>query len=449
MNRICIKGTLLFAVLILLAVAGQSRPSVTGVTLQQTLGSRKAVITYNLSEDAIITLAIETNGVRLAANEVTALEGDVCKLVNSGDNRQINWTAGIDWPEQHTLTAKAIVQAWPTNAPPPYMVVDLSGGANAQTYPVSYYASLEALPNGGLGNDLYRTLRLVMKKVRTQSAWPENGRFLMGSPVSETGRVTISGVEGESEHEVLLTRDYYLGIFEVTQSQWYQVTGRYSQYFSNPNAWESRPVERVSYWMIRSSTNNTGSAGIDWPTTGVMVGSESFLGLLRARTGLSFDLPTEAQWEYACRAGTRGALHDGTANLVSSSSYQYVDALARCTANRIGTISSAVDVENGTAKVGSYLPNAWGFYDMLGNVHELCLDWFQLDLGTTTAIDPVGPVASSFDPGQTGGYEYGRVLKGGSLDVPAWSLRSAYRRAFLEDDNGNYTVGFRLALNID
>lgn len=432
----------------MMALTSKSQLAVSGVVLEHVPGTRQAVITYNLSADAIITMAIETNGVRLAENEVTALDGDVCGLVTAGNNRKIDWTMGVDWPEQNVASAKAILQVWPTNAPPPYAVIDLSGGAGASTYPVYYYASLEALPNGGLENDLYRTVRLVLKKVRTGAAWPENGRFLMGSPVSETGRITISGV-GETEHEVLMTSDYYLGVFEVTQSQWYQVTGRYSQYFANANSWESRPVERVSYWMIRSSTNNTGNAGVDWPTTGAAVGPESFLSLLRSRTGLSFDLPTEAQWEYACRAGTRGALNDGTINLVSSSSYQYVDALARCTTNRTGTISSAVDVENGTAKVGSYLPNAWGFYDMLGNVQELCLDWFQVDLGTVSSIDPAGPDTSAFDPDQTGSYEYGRLLKGGALDTSAWALRSAYRRAFLENDNGNYTVGFRLAVNFD
>jgi formylglycine-generating enzyme required for sulfatase activity len=441
---------LFHTVLWLLPGMVKALPEVTGTVLQPVPGARQAVVTYNLSEPAIVTLAIETNGVRLAEGEVTALEGDVCRVVQPGAGRQIIWNMGPDWPERQTAAARAVVQAWPTNTPPPVMVIDLYGGPRAAEYPVYYYTGLEALPDGGLDNEVYRTLRLVMKRVRTQKAWPENGRFLMGSPVSETGRVMVSGAEAEAEHEVVLTKDYYLGLFELTQSQWYQVVGATPGYFREVNAWEARPVEYVSYRMIRSSTNNTENAGVNWPTTGKTVGGDSFVGLLRARTGLGFDLPTEAQWEYACRAGTRGALHDGTANLTASSSYEHVEELARCTANRSGALNRDVGTENGTARVGSYRPNAWGFYDMHGNVLEYCLDWFQVNLGAGLAVDPRGPDASAFAPGDNAsGYGYGRVLKGGALDTAAWALRSAYRRAFLEEVNNNYTVGFRLAVDLE
>lgn len=151
----------------------------------------------------------------------------------------------------------------------PYCVIDLSDGANASSYPVSY---LTDIPLGGW-TDEYKTTKLVLRLI-------EPGSFLM-----------------RGSYDVTLTNPFYCGVFEVTQKQYELVTG------SNPSMasygkGSSYPVHCVSYNMIRGSSN-----GAMWPSSSA-VDSSSFTGQLQARTGIDFDLPTEAQWEYACRAGT-------------------------------------------------------------------------------------------------------------------------------------------------
>ena len=165
-----------------------------------------------------------------------------------------------------------------------YLVIDLSGGPTAVSYPVSYLASV---PGGGW-SDTYKTTKIVLRHLPAAT-----NAFTMGSQEVELGRGT-----DETQHAVTLSQGFYVCVFEVTQKQWERVTGAWPSYFYNASYRDSRPVEMVSYNAIRGS-----SAGAGWPANNA-VDSTSFLGKLRARTGLTFDLPTESQWEYACRAGT-------------------------------------------------------------------------------------------------------------------------------------------------
>ncbi|MBP5320095.1 MAG: SUMF1/EgtB/PvdO family nonheme iron enzyme [Kiritimatiellae bacterium] len=297
--------------------------------------------------------------------------------------------AGKSAPVAKTSKADAATSAL-------YCVIDLSAGPNAERYPVSYLAKP---PEGGFNTDEYKTTKLVLRRI-------EAGSFIMGdNQTDEAQRMTPS-------HRVTLTKPFHIGIFEVTQSQYALVTGNDPSQFKG----DMRPVEHVSYGMIRGN-----GEGTKWPGSPA-VDTYSFMGKLRAKAGLAFDLPTEAQWEYACRAGTTSAFNNG------GDTEEDLKKLGRFKGNEQG---------RGTTVVGSYEPNAWGLYDMHGNVWEHCLDWYG-DYPLGNAKDPVGP---------SGGDE--RVHRGGAWDQPyARGCRSA-TRSKAGSSHGWRTLGFRVALTCD
>ena len=229
-----------------------------------------------------------------------------------------------------------------------YCVIDVSGGENAASYPVTYLDSASTAVWG----DEYKTTKIVLRRI-------EPGTFDM------SGRTTT------------LTKPYYMGVFPVTQKQYQLVTG------SDPSSYKGdmRPVESVSWNTIRGN-----SSTYDWPTVKTL-DPNSFVGRIQVRTGLSFDLPTEAQWEYACRAGTTGDFNNGSS----------IKLLARCSSNdRRGGFTKHT-------KVGSYLSNSWGLYDMHGTVYEWCLDWYG-GIDTQAAVsDPNGADSGSMRV-RRGGY---------------------------------------------
>lgn len=275
---------------------------------------------------------------------------------------------------------------------PLYCVIDLSAGASAASYPVSY---LPDVPAGGW-TDEYKTSKLVMRRI-AEGAFKMNGTY-----------------------DVVLTKPFYCGVFEVTQKQYEFVMGTNPSSFSG----DKRPVEKVSYNMIRGASD-----GARWPASSV-VDSSSFMGKLRARTGLDFDLPTEAQWEYACRAGTSSALNNGRELRFYRGRDEQMDALGWYQGNSLGK----------TWPVGQKEPNAWGLYDMHGNVWEMCRDKARLTNGyiwsnACDAISHTNPVGTDGDR---------HVIRGGSWINEPLKCRSAYRASI--DANGANGVGFRLAL---
>ena len=273
---------------------------------------------------------------------------------------------------------------------PLYLVIDLSGGTSTLSYPVTY---LDAEPSGGFNIDAYKTTKLVLRKISA-------GIFIMGDD------------QTNEFHRVMLSQPFYIGIFEVTQKQYQLVMG------SNPSYYKGnmRPVEQVSYDMIRGS-----SEGAKWPSFSA-VDSDSFLGRLRARTGLEFDLPTEAQWEYACRAGTTSAYNNG------GSAGNDLKLLGRYDGNR----SDGKGGYSQHTTVGSYQPNAWGLYDMHGNECEWCLDWY-------------GTLAYGTDPkGASSGLK--RVIRGGSWNHGRTTDCTSHNRGALTSSVVNSLYGgIRLA----
>ena len=399
------------------AGAAYAVPQVTNVRMAQRAGTRVVDVLYDLAgEAAIVTLGIETNGVAIPDSAVTRLSGDVSVVIQPGTDRHIVWNAGADWPENVTETAKARVTAWSVDAPPQVMVIDLSGGQNTNAYPVFYYPSMDALPYGGVTNSLYKADYLVMRKI-------PSGGFNMGEYPATTA--------------VTLSQDFYAGVFEVTQEQWYNVMGgARAANFTDAASRAFRPMEMVSYEDIRG-TAAQGGAG--WPAND-SVYAESFVGRLRTKAGLSgFDLPTEAQWEFACRAGTDTCFNDGdaAANVsgANANTNAWLDALGRYKfdggyIDGVTAPAAGCGPANGTAIVGSYAPNAWGLYDTHGNVWEWCLDWHQAAL--EGGADPDGADSGS-----------SRVRRGGSWSNPASYCRSAYRNDN-DPSSRSGSIGFRL-----
>jgi uncharacterized repeat protein (TIGR02543 family) len=300
----------------------------------------------------------------------------VVRAVQAGDERWLPVTATQTVPVLREL---------------PYLVVDLSAGPDAASYPVT---ELDAPPDGGFNTDEYKTTKLVLRRI-------EPGTFKMGG-----------------KYQTTLTKPYYMGVFEVTQKQYELVTGSKPSYFNNAACYEKRPVDCVSWYTIRGNSDT-----YNWPNSQA-VDANSFMGRLRARTGLEFDLPTEAQWEYACRAGTTSSYNNG------GNSEDDLKLLGRYWYNGGENYSSSCDTSAGTAEVGSYLPNAWGLYDMHGNVWEWCLDWYGSL--TSGATDPVGSSSGS-----------GRVPRGGSWSIGAGDCTSSGRYGSSPSDSSR-SYGFRL-----
>ena len=339
-----------------------------------------------------------------------SLTGDGVDAPVTNGTYRMTWKVTDDYPNFHS-TAFTVKMIALTGAAP-YMVVDLSGGVDALSYPVSYLASV---PEGGWGDE-YKTTKLVLRLIPP-------GSFMMGSTSDENGRGDY-----EDLHGVVLTKPFYIGVFEVTQKQYQLVMG------SNPsgNKGDMRPVERVSYNDIRGSVNGAG-----WPTHN-QVDANSFMGRLRSKVNMLFDLPTEAQWEYACRAGTTSALNSGKP-------YNQVNLkeVARCYYNSGNYSEGPWDGKGGysyTANVGSYLGNAWGLFDMHGNVRELCRDWWNNGLGTSGAVDPKGPT----NPRHRYSDYYERAYKGGCY-WDSSACRTAHHNGYVSNasssDNG---LGFRV-----
>ena len=215
------------------------------------------------------------------------------------------------------------------------------------------------------------------------------GKFLMGSPISEEYRD-----EDETQHEVTISKPFYMGKFEVTQEQWELLMG------TNPSEFKGKKIPVTN---------------ITWDDC------QDFITKLNKKTKNKFRLPTEAEWEYCCRAGTKTAYFFG----------EYLNPL------NANYNNPEKEVESEPLPVGrDYKPNTFGLCDMHGNVMEWCNDWYD-DYPDDDSIDPQGP-----DEGET------KVFRSGSCFEFPSELRSAYR-GHQPPYERFIVLGFRLAMTIN
>ncbi len=410
------------------------------VALQQWPWANTVTVTFKVSGleatnavDVALTGVIEGTEIEIPPS---AVKGLTRGLIPGGYSVSFN---PMDVPAlvERKAVSKFQVRVVPTLSAidptePLYLIVDLESGTHQYLSRLDIlsgaYGAYERHPawiqgcsalndcliwTGVTADNAYRTTKLVLRRIPA-------GTFTMGSPSDEVERYS-----NEDRHQVTLTKDHWIGVFECTQKQYELIMG------SNPsgNKGDRRPVEKVTYQAIRGN-----DAGAKWPNSSD-VDADSFLGKLRAKTGLALDLPTEAVWEYACRAGTTTSLYTGE-NLTDATTCPNLAEVGRYGKNQ----NDAVGGYNaGATTVGSYKPNAWGLYDMLGNIQELCLDWWMNNLGTAATTDPVGGTRNSSNPLI--------VRRSGSWYDSAKKCRAAYREYIGSGGAYNF-IGFRIALPI-
>ena len=237
-----------------------------------------------------------------------------------------------------------------------------------------------------LGNNV--TMRMVLIPA---------GKFLMGSPAGENGR----GDDEGPQHQVTISKPFHMGVYEVTQEQYEQVMR------NNPDRVEGAklPVGRTS-----------------WDD------AVEFCRKLSQRTGRTVRLPTEAEWEYACRAGTTTPFNTGETISTDRANYDgdYI----------YGSGPKGVDRQK-VVPVGSFKPNAWGLYDMHGNVFEWCADWYADSYANAKGQDPQGPSSGTL-----------RVYRGGRWGYNPRLCRSAARFRYSPVIRG-FNYGFRVVVSPD
>ena len=413
------KMSFLFAILGT-AVSAAAAPSiVSGVTVAQDADSHAVWVEYTLSgtEKAIVTFDAATNGVAVTDAALMSVAGDICRIVSPGA-RKFVWCPDGAMPNTD-LSANGLeitLKAWALDNPPPYMVVDLEHGTN-----LAFYASSNSVPLG-VTDRLYKTRKLVMRRIPAKNI------------------VWRMGGDSATWHKVKLTADYYIGIYEMTRGQYTRATGLAdpSQGPDTTEPTECRPVEYIAKYnaayYLRGDSMAAGSIAGGGPEAFNTNGS-AYLAPLRALTGLAFDLPTEAQWEYACRAGTgtKYCWGNGTSAYVQ---YAWAGVNAAVTVN-----GESVNVSH---EVGMLLPNAWGLYDMHGNVGEFCMDWKIGDYGLSSGsiADAEEITVNPYGGARTASSE-SRIYRGSNFDTNIGkNTHMSYYRA--GSNNGGAKTGFRL-----
>ena len=371
-------------------------------------GNQNVIVTYDLAnngEPAFVTLDVLTNGVPLPVAAVQSLSGDVSTsltdFVSDGADKRIVWAARKDWKGNVGSNATVVVSAHYTNhLEGVYLRVDVSGGMDASSWP-HHFGAVEP----DVSSQAFLWDELWLKCVPA-------GTFLMGSPEDE-----LNHNANETQHQVTISKPFFIGVTPVTRRQWTNMAGKITNL--TVDGYEGCAAGWIRYTYGSASPTRT----------------DTVTNRLHTLTGLyGWTLPTEAQWEYACRADTSSTFNDGSPWDPGLTASQ-----PTVSANLAELAWYKDNVGDSVHEVATRKPNAWGLYDFHGSVWELCRDSAR-EYAATAVTDPVGEIPSISGTCNT------CVKRGGSTGSDAYGCRSAFRNTsqrIIETAAGN---GARLVL---
>jgi len=369
-------------ILFSIALASASIPQVSNISYSQRIdqnGSRTKLVDIQYDLDGNRSMYVEFffshDGGSSFPVICSAMSGAAGADIQAGTSKNATWDASVDWDKNFTEQGRIMIKATYSDQPTGFPGLEGNGSFQEPFHIVELNSS-----------------------INLEMIWVEPGTFTMGTPITEAER----DANRETEHNVTLTKGFYLGKYEFTQAQYEAVmTGNTNGLSATPSEWPNnpnRPVEKVSWDDIQiflTRLNAQQSANIP--------------------AGWAYVLPTESQWEYACRAGTTTMFSWGNDINATRANY-WLSGLSQ------------------TRDVGYYDANPWGFFDMIGNVFEWTADWDDTTYptGNLVMIDPAGPASGSH-----------RVLRGGSWHPDGTDLRTAQRRSNIPSFRYSY-LGFRV-----
>ena len=443
LTNICLAATVC-------AVHGVSAATIARVlSRQQWPWSAKVHVDYRLlniaGENIEVTVAV-TNGMREIVLPSRALTGPRMGRLASGDYRLTIDAAKIDFAGADRLDDFKValsVKSAPSDADLVlYRIYDLSARTRKDVTKAELlngdYGDVETSYDFAKGGTFSPAEVVVWTGVTNNPAYKTNCLVMRYVPAGSFEMLpnTTNGLE------VTISKPYYIGVFEMTFAQCQLVQpNRAKMYFSNETCRATRPMDGCTFDHIR------GNSGRNWPADGTVSGTSTYIYGIRRITGENtFDLPTEARWEYAARAGTTTWWNNGGDERTTGGANTVLPMLGR-TKYSGGYIGGSarpdydVDAGNGTASVGSYLPNAWGIYDCHGNVAEWCLDrWTKLS-NLAGGVDPKGNEAADSKTRTIRGNYWGKGPASSHMDYRTM-LDADMDMIAGEDDKGG--LGFRL-----
>lgn len=396
---------------VLLALSAAAVAPQLDVTSMEFDGSSLKVA-YTLAADAIVTMDVLTNVTGTASGNVFAsvggpalanVKGDVFKRVPAGSGT-ITWKAyrsvvGVSLPAN---AAKVEVKAWATYDPPDYLIVNMD-----EENAVTYYPSKELLPQP-LDSEICKWKKLPMRRIHARGV-----EWTMGTG-GETGRTAAS----EKAHSVTLDHDYYMAVYELSKGQYGALRGYWSSESYMGETVRTIPLQNYPYDEFYGKNVHYPN-----PPTGVLKSINDAL------PALAFDLPSEAEWEFAARGGHGESRWGNGGSITAETSDPECSKIARY----IGT--NPAGWKGSYVAVGSYQPNDYDLYDMNGNVREWCLDWYQADITWNASGEP-NAKGSFFADGVTPRAANDPVVvRGGCYASNAKETRASYREG---DDPTQY-----------